>query len=205
MITLAADSALSGEFMVTYPGIGSTAPIAYDASDEVFAASLRAVGSDIGETLTVSRQRTGVRGYSWTVTFDDLSTGDRPQLTAANVSLQTRDYGQLAIEVETLANGSDAIGGTFELAFPSPLEGYGAEAEFTGPLNHDVSARELEIALEALPGIDDVTVGVELLDGGDSGRIFTVVWPAGTGNVRGLYANGTGLTPAASMVYVNEV
>lgn len=59
-VTLAADSALSGEFTLSYPDVGSTVLLAHDASAEVLASSLRALGSDIGYPLSVSRERTGI-------------------------------------------------------------------------------------------------------------------------------------------------
>lgn len=59
-VTLAADTALSGEFTLSYPDVGSTAPLAHDASAEVLASALRALGSEIGDPLSVSRERTGI-------------------------------------------------------------------------------------------------------------------------------------------------
>lgn len=86
---------------------------------------------------------------------------------------------------------------------------FSTEVWVTGPLDHDSSAREVEIALEALTGIGDVAVHAELLGGGDEGRVFSVVWPIGVGNVPKLDVNGSGLTPgsdkAAAVAYVNEV
>lgn len=120
-MTLAANAALSGEFTLIYPGVGSTAPLAHDAPAEGLASALRALGSEVGEAVSVSRERTGVRGYSWTVTFDDLSAGDRPQLMATSVSLATRATGGvLALQVDTVTNGTDAIGGTFEVGTVQP-------------------------------------------------------------------------------------
>ncbi|CAM9254235.1 unnamed protein product, partial [Hapterophycus canaliculatus] len=162
VVTLAANEALSGEFTVTYPGLGSTAPLAHDASSEVFASAIRALDAEdiIGTAVTVSRSRTGVRGYAWTVTFDDLSVGDRPQLVAtANASLETRTAGgTLSLEVDTVEDGVAGIGGTFEIYSGSAVTGSGAE-DFTGPLTaKNVSAREVEVAVEALYGIGDVAV-----------------------------------------------
>lgn len=209
-MTLAADAALSGEFTLTYPGVGFTAPLAHDSSSDVIAAAIRSLGSEIGHAVSVSRDRTGVRGYSWTVTFDDLSAGDRPELTAANTSLQTlATGGAIALQVATLTNGSNAVGGTFELAFSRD-----ERVETTGPLEHDSTAREVEAALEALVGVGDISVDVELLYGGDGGRVFSVVWPTGAGNMPVLRVNGSRLTPAettgdgsieAVVAYVNEV
>lgn len=215
MVTLAANEALSGEFTVTYPDVGSTEPLAHDVSAEAFASAIRALDpDDIGVAgVTVSRARTGVRGYAWTVTFDDLGAGDRPQLVAtADASLETRTTsGTLSLEVETLTDGVAGIGGTFEISFDGD-----ATEESTGPLAaHNVSAREVEAAIEALSGAGDVTVQVELLDGGDGGRVFTVTWPVGRSNVPALRVNGSALTPTvgdvggvvleAAVAYVNEV
>lgn len=212
-MTLAADAALSGEFTVSYPGIGSTKPLAHDCSSEVFASAMRALGSDIGGAVTVSRVRTGVRGYAWAVTFDDLSAGDRPELVVtANASLETRAVGGVfSLGVETVIDGVQSIGGTFEIATNIGFNEAGAE--FTGALSYDISARELEAAIEALVGVGDVTVDVELLHGGDGGRIFSVEWPVDQGNVPMLRVNGSGLTPTigdvgvseAAIAYVNEV
>lgn len=213
MVTLAADAALSGEFILTYPGVGSTEPLAHDASSKVFASAIRALDIGTGGDVTVSRSRTGVRGYAWTVTFEDLSAGDRPQLVAtAKSSLETRAVtGTFALDVETITDGVEAIGGTFEIAFSADNVGPGGE--FTGALPYDVSAREFEAAIEGLAGVDDVTVDVELLDGGDGGRTFSVGWPERQGNVPMLRVNGSGLTPPVDQVgisiaaraYVNEV
>lgn len=113
-----------------------------------------------------------------------------------------------------MTDGVAAIGGSFEVSFNAAV-GDGTE-ESTGPLAaHNVSAREVEAAVEALSGVGDVTVDVELLDGGDGGRVFTVTWPSGRGNVPALRVNGSGLTPTlgdvggmpseAAVAYVNEV
>ncbi|CAM9618643.1 unnamed protein product, partial [Ectocarpus sp. 13 AM-2016] len=121
VVTLAANEALSGEFTVTYPDVGSTEPLAHDVSAEAFASAIRALDPDDigGAGVTVSRSRTGVRGYAWTVTFDDLGAGDRPQLVAtADASLKTRTTsGTLSLEVETMTDGVAGIGGTFEISF----------------------------------------------------------------------------------------
>lgn len=213
IVTLSADAALSGEFTVTYPGIGSTEPLPHDASSEVFASAIRALGSNIGREVTISRSRTGVRGYAWTVTFDDLDAGNRPQLVAtANSSLETRaSDGALLLDVETVTDGVGVVRGTFDIAFG--VEEFEGNIESTGPLPYDVSAREVEVAIEALSSVGDVSVDVELLDGGDRGRMFIVSWPASRGNMPLLHVNGSGLTPTAdetgeseaAVAYVNEV
>lgn len=205
---------------MTYQGVGTTEPLAHDASLEVFASAIRALdGPDdapIG-AVTVSRSRTGVRGYAWTVTFNDLGVGDRPQLVVdATASLQTRtDGGTFSLEVDTLSDGVEAIGGSFEISFTDAAV-ENAEEESTGPLAaQNVSAREVEAAVEAMSGVGDVAVDVELLDGGDGGRIFTVTWPRVRGNVPVLGVDGLGLTPTSSgvggalpeaaMAFVNQV
>lgn len=148
MVTLAADAALSGEFTATYPGAGSTAPLAHDVSAETFASAIRALGSssddDVGGAVTVSRSRTGVRGYAWTVTFDDLKAGDHPQLiVVANASLETRATdGVFALDVETVTDGIEAIGGTFELTFLD-YNNDGTEVYSSGALSYDAPAREV--------------------------------------------------------------
>lgn len=212
-MTLAADAALSGEFTVIYPGVGYTQPLAHDTSAETFASAIRALGSDTGGAITVSRSRTGVRGYAWSVTFDDLAAGDRPQMVAiANASLETRAAGGvLSLDVETVTDGVESIGGAFEIEFNEAGNEEGAK--LTGPLSYDVSAREVEVAIEALDGVGDVSVKVELLDDGRSGRVFTVTWPTTRGNVPMLRVNESGLTPTsddiqasnAALAYVNEV
>lgn len=186
----------------------------------MFASAIRALGSDgsIGDSVTVSRSRTGVRGYAWSVTFDDLGVGDHPQLVAvANASLETRTTGgSFSLEVDTVTDGVAAIGGSFEASFINAGAVGDETEEFTGPLAaHNVSAREVEAAIEALTGVGDVTVDVELLNGGEGGRVFTVTWPSGRGNVPALRVNGSGLTPTlddvggvpseAAAAYVNEV
>ena len=216
---MAANEALSGEFTVAYPGIGSTQPLAHDASAEVFASAIRALDDPdgiIGGAVTVSRSRTGVRGYAWTVTFDDLEAGDRPELVAAaTASMETRTAdGVFSLGVDTVADGIAAIGGSFEILFGDATAVDGTE-ESTGPLTaQNVSAREVEAAIEALSGVGDVTVDVELLDGGEGGRVFTVTWPRDRGNVPALRADGSGLTPTlddvgdiseAAMAFVDEV
>lgn len=113
--------------------------------------------------------------------------------------------------VNTVTDGVATIGGTFEIAYSSEADGAGAA--FTGPISHDASAREFEAALEALPDVGDLVVDVELLHGGDDGRVFTVSWPIERGNVPILRVNGSGLTPSAddvgvsgaSVAYVTEV
>ncbi len=205
IVTLAANEALSGDFTVTYPGIGSTQPLAHDASAEVFASALRALDDPdgiIGGAVTVSRSRTGARGYAWTVTFDDLAAGDRPQLVVAEtISLETRTTdGIFSLVADTVADGVAAIGGSFEILFADETVGDGTE-ESTGPLAaQNVSVREVEAAVEALSGVGNVTVDIELLEGGERGRVFTVTWPQGRGNVPALRANGLGLTPTSSDV-----
>lgn len=202
-VTLAANEALSGEFTVTYPGVGTTEPLAHDASSDVFAAAIRALDNPddvLTGAVTVSRSRTGVRGYAWTVTFDDLGQGNRPELVAAaTTSLETRTPdGTFSLGVEPLADGVEAIGGSFEISFTDPAD---TVEESTGPLAaHNVSAREVEAAVEAMSGVGDVAVDVELLDGGEGGRVFTVTWPQSRGNVPALQLDGAGLTPTLADV-----
>lgn len=217
---MAANEALSGEFTVTYPGVGTTEPLAHDASSEVVASAIRALDDPddvlIG-AVAVTRSRTGVRGYAWTVTFDNLGEGNRQQLVvAATTSLETRTTdGTFSLGVDTLVDGVEAIGGSFEISFTDPAADDG-EQESTGPLGvHNVSAREVEAAVEAMSGVGDVTVDVELLEGGDGGRIFTVTWPQSRGDVPALKVDGLGLTPElsdvggapseAAMAFVNQV
>lgn len=152
------------------------------------------------------------------MTFDDLGAGDRPQLIAvANASLETRTTGgSFSLGVETMTDGVAAIGGVFDVSFSNEGAEEGATEEFTGPLAaRNVSARELEAAVEALSGVGDVTVDVELLNGGDAGRVFSVTWPSSRGNVPALRVDGSGLTPTlgdvggvpseVAVAYVNEV
>lgn len=201
-MTLIADSALSGEFVLVYPSLGFTEPLSHDASSALVASAIRALGSEQGEAVTVSRDRTGARGYTWRITFDDLSIGDRPQLFAiAAPSLETRDRSAFLLSVDTITDGVATIGGMFEMAY-SP-EAYGPGEAFTGPISHDASAREFEAALEALPDVGDISVDVKLLNGGDDGRVFTVSWPIERGNVPILRVNGSGLTPSADDVGVS--
>lgn len=212
-MTLTADAALSGEFILIHPLLGFTEPLPHDASSALLASAIRALGPGQGEAVTVSRDRTGARGYAWSITFDDLSIGDRPQLFAyANPSLETRaDGSAFILDVDTVTDGVATIGGMFEIAYSSEADGTG-EA-FTGPIYHNASAREFEAALEALPDVGDIVVDVELLHGGDDGRVFTVSWPVERGNVPILRVDGSGLTPSAddvgvsgaSVAYVNEV
>lgn len=150
------------------------------------------------------------------MTFDDLAAGDRPQLVvAATASLETRTAdGTFSLGAETVADGVAGIGGSFEILFSDDTVGDGTE-ESTGPLAaQNVSVREVEAAVEALSGVGNVTIDVELLEGGEGGRVFTVTWPPGRGNVPALRANGLGLTPTSSDVgdasevaaaYVDEV
>lgn len=92
----------------------------------------------------MSRSRTGVRGYAWTVAFEDLKAGDRPQLiVVANASLETRATGGVfALDVETVTDGVEAIGGTFELTFLDDRND-DTEVYSSGPLSYDAPAREV--------------------------------------------------------------
>ncbi|CAM9245826.1 unnamed protein product, partial [Discosporangium mesarthrocarpum] len=139
VVSLAADVVLSGEFLLTYPGVGSVL-VAHDASSLAMRASIQSMGSSIGQ-VKVSRGRTGMHGNTWSVTFDNLE-GDRPEMVAENSTLRMSSAaGTVVLQVQTEVNGTEAIGGTFEL-------GFGADS--TGPLVHDVTAWEVESALEAL-------------------------------------------------------
>ncbi|CAM9289154.1 unnamed protein product, partial [Phaeothamnion confervicola] len=175
-VTLAAAAEISGTFILTYGG-SATVEVEASASAATVEAAIQALGRSVVGTVEVSRGRTGVRGYVWTVTFMALD-GDRPQLKAIDVTLA----GAHVLEVETLADGVAAVDGNFSLALG---------AYSTGPLPLDATAAELAEALSALlPAAGSGGSGWN----GASGRSFNVTFTAAAGNVPELVANVTGLS-----------
>jgi hypothetical protein len=147
--------------------------------------------------VEVSKSNIVNSGVAWTVTFiSDLNAGDLPLL--ATDLTPTPSNGDVTVEVEELQAGRRAFGkseeqiltilatstasgdlvGTFQLSFN------GTETK-TSYLNADASANEVELALEQLPNMRDVTVernDASANGGSDNGYAWTVTFTGDKGN-----------------------
>jgi hypothetical protein len=151
--------------------------------------------------VEVSKSNIVNSGRAWTVTFiSDLNAGDLPLL--ATTPKGTSSNGDVTVEVEELQAGRRAFGkseeqiltilatstasgdvpndlvGTFQLSFN------GTETK-TSYLDADASANEVELALEQLPNMRDVTVERNLASangGSDNGYAWTVTFTGDKGN-----------------------
>lgn len=147
--------ATGGTFTLTFNG-ETTAAIAYNASAATVEAAL--------ETLTGIDDVavTGSAGGPWDVEFRGtwalldapLMTGDGSSITkAASGYAVTVTTTRLAVtgknEIQRVSLGTGVTGGTFTLAY---------SGEATAALAYNITAANLKTALEALTGIDTVTV-----------------------------------------------
>lgn len=110
------------------------------------------------------------------------------------------------VQVYRYADGADSLGGTFTLNF-------GGNSNVTSPIPWNASAASVEVALESLPQVGDVTVVVDP-DVAEIGPSSAVAWliefttvgqPANIGDLPLLQADGSYLTGTAVNVAVEEV
>lgn len=127
-------------------------------------------------------------GYEYTVTFSSYN-GDAPlmEASAADGWAGTNPI----IDIEEVTAGLQPISGTFRLRF---------DRENTPPLAHDASAEEIEVALESIIDIGDVTVS-KVLNG--YGHNWVITFVTEMGDVDLMEADGTGLTGPSAAVSVS--
>lgn len=127
-------------------------------------------------------------GYEYEVTFSSYN-GDAP-LMEASASDGWAGTNPV-IDIEEVTPGLQPISGTFRLRF---------DQENTPPLSHDVSAEDMEAALEATIDIGDVTVD-KVINGFGHNWIITFVTEMG--DVGLMEADGAGLTGPSATVSVS--
>lgn len=187
-------SKLGGTFVLSYMG-QTTTPLRFDASSADVEAALEAL-STVGD-VTVSRSLPDVnRGFEWLVTFHSPvgvaveHTGDMPLLQLDTDGLTGTGVRGAVSEV---VKGS-YLGGSFTLTF-------GGVA--TGPLAYDASEEEVELALEALPSLADVSVRRRVLTD-RLGHAWDVEFSAQRGDIGLLSADNSGLLGSDARAWVSE-
>ena len=141
-IWLSGAAALNGSFVVSYSAGSAqpSPPLSWDASAaEVAAAVMTLPGSG---DVKVTRFPSGVRGFSWHVTFASLDFGfggERPLLAATGTGLQAAGKAEVSLTVRRTVVGQRGLGGTFRLR-ARPLDAYARR--FDSDLNprHSVHA-----------------------------------------------------------------
>ncbi len=145
-------SATGGTFDLTYDG-ETASGIAWDASAATIESALEALSNITGVAVTGS----GTNIDPWVITFDDPGAEDVPELTGDPANLTGGGGTVITVttaaphvdEVQTITLGVGVTGGSFTLAF---------DGEPTTGIAFNANAAAVESALEALIGIDDVTV-----------------------------------------------
>jgi hypothetical protein len=181
-----------GTFTVTHEA-QTTAGIAWDVS----AADLKTALELISSITTVAVTGTGTSGDPWTIAFTDpsgveaeITTTDSLTITAtATVADDTP--GVDAVNEQQVVTVNNGTGGTYKLTYDSQ--------EMSSGVAYNVSAADLETALELLSSITAATVT------GSAGGPYTVefVTPGGA-DLAIMTADTTALTGAAVTVSVVE-
>ncbi|CAM9134269.1 unnamed protein product [Discosporangium mesarthrocarpum] len=127
-------------------------------------------------------------GYEYRVTFVSYN-GDAPLMEAAPSDGWAGTNPVIDITEETA--GLQPISGTFRLRFG---------IDSTSPLSHDASADEVEMALERLVDVGDVTVS-KVVNG--YGHNWIVTFVSEMGDVDPIEADGSGLTGPSAAVSVS--
>ncbi len=179
-------SATGGTFDLTFDG-ETASGIAWDASAATIESNLEALSNITGVAVTGS----GTNIDPWVITFDDPGAEDVPELTGDPANLTGGGGTVITVttaaphvdEVQTITLGVGVTGGSFTLAF---------DGEPTTGIAFNANAAAVESALEALIGIDDVTVT------GSGPLVVTFDGPLVSGqNVALLVADGTDLIGGA--------
>ncbi len=144
--------ATGGTFDVTFDG-QTTSGIAWNAS----AATIETALEGLSNILDVSVTGSGTAADPWVITFEDPGaenvpelTGDGTNLTGGGGTVTTVTTAAASVdEQQTITLGVGVTGGSFKLSF---------DGEPTGSIAYNANAATVESALEALVGIDGVTV-----------------------------------------------
>jgi len=164
--------------------------ISFDASSDEMEAALNAIPT-IGRVY-VAKTSTSLKSQ-WDVTF--ASNGGNLQLLRSNTTLLEGSGRKFAME--------EVISGSIPLQGKFVLEHKGTVSE---PMWFDISAEDMEVALEAMDTIDEVMVSRE---GPTSDNIIswfiTFTGSYNVGDTPLLVANSSMLVPASSSVHVQEV
>ncbi|CAM9426180.1 unnamed protein product, partial [Ectocarpus fasciculatus] len=180
--------ASGGTFTLSLLG-ESTPDIVHNATSDEVRVALEAI-SVMGD-VSISKGNLS-SAPEWTVTFLN-NAGDLPLLAADSSAM----WGGVTVAVDEERNGtSEGISGSFALS----VAGNDTENVVVA---HDASATELKNALESLsttPDALDVT-RFEFLNGGS---LWTVTFPAASGDVPSLAVNASGLSGSGLLAAVSE-
>lgn len=179
-------SGTGGTFDLSYDG-QTASGIAWNASAAALESALEALSNITGVGVTGS----GTSSDPWVITFDDPGAENVPELTGDPANLTGGGGTVLTVttaaahvdEVQTITLGVGVTGGSFQLLF---------DGEPTANIAYDANAATLEAALEALIGIDNLSVT------GNGPWVVTFDGPLLSGqNVALLTADGAGLIGGA--------
>ncbi|CAM9134493.1 unnamed protein product, partial [Chrysoparadoxa australica] len=183
---------IGGSFNITRSGVSEAVP--HDASAEVVAAALDALGLPSGTEVT--RAASGdTGGYIWSVTLPFLESLDGDSMVVGDDELTGMSAAASAARITPVAM---PLGGTFTLSF---------EGEETYPLPFDAEAEEMEEALEELPGLPNVTVSSTSVNDISGARDWTITFETLklAGNQPPLGLNATGLTGSLASLALDEL
>ena len=157
--TISFSAATGGSFTVDFGSTGTPATIDYDATAADVKTALESLSSiGVGDVIVTLSGTSGLPTDSIVIEFtgdlagtdvDDLETVSTLLQGATAVVAETKKGTKAINEKQTVTITGSPTGGTFTLT-------YGTET--TGTMGYSASAVQIETALEALDGIDDVTV-----------------------------------------------
>jgi len=156
--TLTHGNNIAGSFTLMFGG-AETAPIAFDALDGELQASLEALPT-VGELAVTRSGPDAQTGYVWAVTFmSDFNTGDVPAIAGNKAGLTPVKPGSAYLTVCTDGNSvgvcdgssvkGNELGGSFDLDFGGNI---------ASGISYDASPTEMKTKLQALTGINLITV-----------------------------------------------
>ncbi|CAM9319679.1 unnamed protein product, partial [Phaeothamnion confervicola] len=184
----AAGAAVGGSFRLSYPGEGSTLPVAAAATSEVVQERIETDLSALGRVLVRRVENGGCGGctgaYVWTVTFSER----RGEIYALRTDgAELTGTGANVTSVSTLQD-SPTVGGTFRL-------GYAGWDQKLAPIAYDANGTILAAAIEASLNLTVEAVDLDCCTT-SGGRKWVVTFGADRGdrNVSALMCDGRGLT-----------
>jgi hypothetical protein len=197
-------NATGGDFTVSLFGIPSD-PLAHNVHQAQMALAIESVLSIAGYTANVSvtiETDGGSSTRAWIIDFGDFSTNvdlivlDISNLENSNAAYAADPDHPVVADVVALQKLTNPVRGSFTLSYNGVM---------SIDMPYDVSAEEMKVCLEDLPGVWHVSVTREdnLINGEDRGAYqWVIVFNAAAGDLPMLYATPGRLTPLSSHVSI---
>jgi len=145
-----------------------------------------------GMSVTVNSTGSGAaKVMTWDITFTNYD-GPLLELVAIDATRATgANSNTVSSKVQRMKAGTEAISGNFTISYNGSM---------SVDLNHDVSAEDMKVALEDLPGVGTVNVTRDALD--RNAYRWTIIFEAAAGDLPELYCTAGRLNSLESGVTI---